>query len=186
MLKTNALFKSSCDACIKTKNKCDGISPCSTCLMKGIENSCIFAFKRKRGPQSKPQQGNKKLKGKRAELQECCTNENHICTIVESLDAKTPKSHGFMSSYERRLWTVFFTIFKNQRSNHSKQKPYSWCWFARQLLKLYEHTVLIGDDKIMYRLECFFLSLDTTLKDLKDNLDKVCPLQAHMCSSCSV
>mmetsp|Transcript_33671 Transcript_33671/g.41401 ORF Transcript_33671/g.41401 Transcript_33671/m.41401 type:complete len:99 (+) Transcript_33671:427-723(+) len=86
----NALFKSSCNSCIRNKIRCDGNTPCDQCVKKDVTFDCKYAFKKKRGPASKAPKDN--LDTKRARTQE----------------------HGIMSAYERRLWTVFFSIFRNQ------------------------------------------------------------------------
>mmetsp|Transcript_16053 Transcript_16053/g.20563 ORF Transcript_16053/g.20563 Transcript_16053/m.20563 type:complete len:243 (+) Transcript_16053:217-945(+) len=156
-MSTVSLFRSACESCTKAKTKCDGRNPCGMCEKKNI--SCMYSFKKKRGPRQ------------------------------NGADSKRRKLNApnLMSSYERRLWEVFFIIFRNSKSSDNK---YSWCWLARQLKKLdgYVKSPLADVTKtlrIANLLDSFLESLDLTKISLENTYESVCPYSPEVCSSCS-
>ena len=112
--------------------------------MKNLE--CKYAFRMKRGPKAVDDKGQK----------------------------RTAKAvPRVMSSFERRLWSVFFTIFKNTKASNAESK-FSWCWYANQLNKLNAYFKKSGNERLTSLLEQFYQSLDLEENELKQEVTKVC------------
>jgi len=122
----------------------------------------MYSFKRKRGPRHKSGRSKRSKTSK-------------------------PNVPNVMSSFERRLWEVFFIIFRNSKTVGNK---YSWCWFARQLKKLDNYVKNPSMDskktaRIAAVLDSFMESLDMTKAGLDSEMNNVCPFAPDVCSSCS-
>mmetsp|Transcript_21749 Transcript_21749/g.42779 ORF Transcript_21749/g.42779 Transcript_21749/m.42779 type:complete len:616 (-) Transcript_21749:111-1958(-) len=150
------LLKGSCDACTSSKVKCSGGNPCNRCKAKGIV--CSYRPKRKRGPQKGAKTSNKRS-----------LRENGF---------------SFISTYERRVWSVFFTMFKNQNRTRS-DAVWAWCWFASQLEKLKSHLISTGNQEAMDRLNAWLEALDVDIKSIVGGMKTKCQFAPNMCGTCS-
>ena len=156
-------FKKACEACTKAKSKCNGKNPCQLCEKRGIP--CIYAFKRKRGP------------AKRSKVVD-----------DEPITSKKGGSSGIViTPYERRLWTVFFTIFKNQENSYNdpNNKGMAWCWFARQLELLKKHCTKVNNHKLCEMIQSFLDSMNLKMKQVTSQLENACPFTPSICTDCA-
>jgi len=162
--KMEGLLKGSCDACTASKVKCSGGNPCERCQMRDI--ACSYRPKRKRGPQKGFKTG----------------KAGSSCSTVERNENEDDFS--FVSTYERRVWSVFFTMFKNQNRTRT-ETAWAWCWFVSQLEKLKKHLVKIGNVNALNRLSAWLEALDVDLKSVVNGMKEKCEFDPNMCGSCS-
>lgn len=98
-------LRSVCDACTSAKLRCNGKTPCERCIKKGIQ--CHYQpFKHRGGG------GSDKAKTKAA-----ASNGDEF-------------GDSFMDEYERKTWSVFFTLYR------SFSKGCSLFWFKQQLFRM--------------------------------------------------
>jgi len=151
------LLKGSCDACTASKVKCSGGNPCSRCSQKDI--ACSYRPKRKRGPQ-------RAKSSKRS--------------------APSDENFAFVSTYEKRVWSTFFTMFKNQNRNRNKaESEYAWCWFASQLDKLRTHLNNQRNEGALKRLGAWLEALDVDMNKIISSGKSKCIFAAHQCGQCA-
>jgi hypothetical protein len=188
-------FRKACDTCIKMKTKCSGEHPCKSCERRG--EACVYGFKRKNGPMKR-------------------TNSSQICA-EEPLSAKRARGPGdddadyyagarmgarpletaLITPYERRLWTVFFTVFRNQektladkkdrkeKEKDKKEKSVAWCWFARQLDLIKQHAQRMKNDHLINMVNTFLESLDLRMQSVTSAIEHKCPFSASACADCA-
>lgn len=118
---------------------------------------CFYAFKKKRGP--KPGQ-----------------------------TKPTPKKSkpNFMSTYEKRVWSVFFTLFKNLKKT-AKDNKFSWQWFVVQICRLDTYvrkSKSVKGRRLKEVLEKFYKKLEINIEKICDGVDG-CPIPPHLCSYCA-
>jgi len=147
-------FRKACDGCTKAKSKCNGLSPCSLCSNRGTE--CIYSFKRRRGLKRSAEVG-------------------------KQVDQHSKQIN--LSPYERRLWSCFFTIFKNQ--NGDEKKGLAWCWFARQLATLRKLCDRSNNTPLCNSLDSFMESMNINEKQVEASLDSCCPFSSAACAHCA-
>eukprot|EP00516_Mucochytrium_quahogii_P010430 CAMPEP_0203769134 /NCGR_PEP_ID=MMETSP0099_2-20121227/2007_1 /ASSEMBLY_ACC=CAM_ASM_000209 /TAXON_ID=96639 /ORGANISM=" , Strain NY0313808BC1" /LENGTH=406 /DNA_ID=CAMNT_0050665967 /DNA_START=76 /DNA_END=1293 /DNA_ORIENTATION=- len=150
------LLKGSCDACTTSKVKCGGGNPCSRCSQKGI--ACAYRPKRKRGPQKKGGRSNKK------QFEE--------------------EDFAFISSYEKRIWSVFFTMFKNQNRART-DAHWAYCWFLNKLNKLKDYVTVTKNEHALNRINAWLDALDVDLGNVVKGMEKTCIFNPGQCGSCS-
>ena len=173
-------FRKTCDACTKSKSKCNGAQPCQACERRS--EVCVYAFKRKRGPLkrkgSSQVRADDPLSAKRARLAD---------DEASARGGARPQEAALITPYERRLWTVFFTVFRNQQNAFSdkKEKGIAWCWFARQLELIKQHSQRVGNDHLIIMVNTFLESLDLRMQSVASAIEHKCPFSASACADCA-
>eukprot|EP00510_Aplanochytrium_minuta_P002570 CAMPEP_0184008914 /NCGR_PEP_ID=MMETSP0954-20121128/2274_1 /TAXON_ID=627963 /ORGANISM="Aplanochytrium sp, Strain PBS07" /LENGTH=459 /DNA_ID=CAMNT_0026288149 /DNA_START=247 /DNA_END=1626 /DNA_ORIENTATION=- len=160
MMGSMETLKRACERCTKSKVKCEygrEQEPCKRCLRKGYV--CVYRPKRKRGPQK--DKDKKKGKGPGSFDTACFSR---------------------VSSLERRIWSVFFTIFKHQNLMGSK---YAWCWFAQQLNKLDKYLQQTDNEDSRKMLKSWMEALNLDVHSIVSEYSSTCSFSSSMCGGCS-
>jgi len=87
-----------------------------------------------------------------------------------------------VSSLERRIWSVFFTIFKHQNLTGSK---YAWCWFAQQLSKLDRYLQTTNNENSRKMLKSWMEALNLDVQSVVSEYASLCSFNSSMCGGCS-
>lgn len=162
MIVANDTLKRSCEKCTKSKVKCEYSSAgCKRCIAKGF--ICVYRPKRKRGPQDKKS----KLKKSKSSQDEGVDDE----------------FYSAVSSYERRVWSVFFTIFKHHQRTDSS--TWAWCWFAQQLRKVEKHLKRTDNTNSLKMLSTWLEALKLDILSVNNQYKQQCKFNPSLCSSCS-
>eukprot|EP00924_Labyrinthula_sp_SR-Ha-C_P016872 maker-scaffold_6-snap-gene-17.25-mRNA-1 protein AED:0.19 eAED:0.19 QI:81/1/1/1/0.25/0.2/5/265/382 len=141
------MMKKSCDSCTASKVKCVGGCPCNRCTKKTIP--CIFSPRKKRA----------QVKGRKSTKSGNVENE----------------FQDYLEPWEKRCWTVFFTLFKNYSDNSAS------FYFGVQLRKL-RNRLEAGNknSKLLQRLQSWLSSINLDMKEVdrsmfdhKASLDKI-------------
>lgn len=125
---------------------------------------CVYRPKRKRGPQDKRTKALKKGKS--------CNDE-----------ASDDGFYSTVSSYERRIWSVFFTIFKHHQRLDSS--TWAWCWFAQQLKKVRNHLESTGNTNSLKMLSTWLEALKLDVLSVSNQYRQQCKFNPSLCASCS-
>lgn len=135
----------SCDCCIASKVKCSGGHPCTRCAIRSVD--CFYRARKKRlGTKMKQQL---LLQGNPVAPAPALADDDGLCLDDDGMDggAKPSKrveparpmeqfEQCIMSkgqtfpAHERLAWSVFFTIYKNYRTECCRE------WFLHQLERL--------------------------------------------------
>lgn len=159
----NDTLKRSCEKCTKSKVKCEyGSAGCKRCVAKGF--ICVYRPKRKRGPQDKKSKALKKARNK-------------------DYDSNDDSFYSSVSSYERRIWSVFFTIFKHHQRLDSS--TWAWCWFAQQLKKVRNHLEVTGNTNSLKMLSTWLEALKLDVISVSNQYHQQCKFNPSLCASCS-
>lgn len=141
--------KRTCDACVASKVKCSGGHPCTRCSTRNVD--CFYRARKKRlGSKMKQQM----LEAQAA--QAATTSFTAVVPrtrIIESDEPQHKKTHAVESApqkgmaqfercvqskahtfpvHERVAWSVFFTLYKNYRTECCSE------WFLKQFARLSE------------------------------------------------
>ncbi len=131
----------------------------------------MYSFRKKRGPVKNEGEDLKSVKRRRVGVK--VENEEGVAVDI--------------SPYVRRLFTVFFTIFKNQEAtvSQSKDRALGWCWFARQLSLIKKHCKDVGNHSLCVLVDDFLATLDLKIQKLDSSLKATCPIAPGACEQCS-
>uniref|UniRef100_A0A7S2WSH6 Zn(2)-C6 fungal-type domain-containing protein n=2 Tax=Sar TaxID=2698737 RepID=A0A7S2WSH6_9STRA len=155
-------LKSSCDACTESKVKCSGGDPCARCVKKGIQ--CFYSPRKKRGPLKKPKTGDAGVS---------TANKKPTASVesqVQSGIIVTGDKLSSIGAYERRTWSVFFTLYKHYAVSCSL------FWFNRQLDKMRTFLIRRGEKDALKRLSAWMRALNIDEDDLANRV-KSCSLK---------
>mmetsp|Transcript_10554 Transcript_10554/g.13229 ORF Transcript_10554/g.13229 Transcript_10554/m.13229 type:complete len:439 (-) Transcript_10554:615-1931(-) len=159
-------LKKSCDFCTQSKVKCSGGYPCTRCTTKGIQ--CFYSPRKKRGAP-------KKSKRARPESANNSTTEVSSVIITSSgLDSSAPLSS--LGDWERRSWSVFFTLYKHYGTSCSLH------WFNKQLCKMKTYLEKQGNQDSLRRLTSWMEALNIDVDGLVDKIQK-CHIQCYMANT---
>ncbi|GBG30785.1 Hypothetical Protein FCC1311_070052 [Hondaea fermentalgiana] len=176
-------FKAACEACTKAKCKCNGKRPCLRCEKKNLV--CVYAFKRRRGPPK-----NRALMRSDEPLAAPGTQSKLKLNAKHKTDGETDRVASVtvdISPYERRLWTVFFTIFRHQENSFvdNEKRGIAWCWFARQLQLLRWHCKRTHNKQLSKMIESFLEAMNVKMKSVLEAVKDECPVKPSCCAECS-
>lgn len=152
-------LKKSCDSCTLSKVKCTGEYPCSRCTSKGIQ--CFYSPRKKRGAP-------KKIKRTRPDGPLHSSTEyvhtNPVIITKPSFDATG--SLGSLGDWERRSWSVFFTLYKHYGTSCSLH------WFNRQLNKMKSYLQRQGNKAALRRLTAWMEALNIDIDGLAASVER--------------
>mmetsp|Transcript_11791 Transcript_11791/g.13589 ORF Transcript_11791/g.13589 Transcript_11791/m.13589 type:complete len:502 (-) Transcript_11791:94-1599(-) len=149
-------LKKSCDFCTQSKVKCSGGYPCKRCTTKKIQ--CFYSPRKKRGT-------TKKSKRARPDLA-----AGNVIVTSSGIGDNVPL--GSLGDWERRSWSVFFTLYKHYGTSCSLH------WFNKQLHKMKTYLEKQGNKESLRRLNSWMEALSIDVDSLADQIAK-CHIQCY-------
>lgn len=129
-----------CDICTSSKVKCDGKTPCSRCARKGFEcHYRPFRHQKQATPQSLQDQMSKTL-------------------------PTAPDGLFFFEEYERKTWSVFFTLYKKLLKG-----PHASCstvWYNDKLSNMHRFLQSRADKSTLDRFNHWIEALNITISPI--------------------
>lgn len=148
-------LKKSCDFCTQSKVKCSGGYPCERCVTKGTQ--CFYSPRKKRGAP-------KKTKRARAgeEVKQGEAHSSNVIVTSSGFSSDIPL--GSLADWERRSWSVFFTLYKHYGTSCSLH------WFNRQLNKMKIYLEKQGNKDSLRRLTAWMEALSIDIDALAEQI----------------
>lgn len=156
------VLKKSCDSCTASKVKCTGGNPCERCTQKSLE--CFYSPRKRR---SKPKKQKLTLTKK--------NSEDKLDKILEQEDVKGMKpmyafdqnnSVWSLLEWERRSWSVFFTLYKHYGTSCSL------FWFNNQLNKMRNYLSRQGNKESLKRLTSWMSALNIDMEAVTGQISR--------------